>query len=331
MAVITLAGTIAAELRNHVARQLSEEGHDVAVVTAADAKDIAPELLARTEVLCAAGLTCGAELFEAAPDLKVVVTPFLGTDLIDIAAASAHDVLVARGGAPEHYEGMAEATIMLLLAACYDLPTTLAGMDPWNSPGDASRRRMLGGKTVGILGYGAIARTVVTCLSCWDVDLLVHNRTPPTDLPIRARVAEFDELFSSSDMVLILVGLAAETRHLVDRRVLSLMKEDAIIVNTARGPIIDEDALIEWLKEGPARRAALDVFEVEPLPVDSPLRSLPNAILTPHGVGLTRDSQAGIMRFTMQNIRAAASGVAPVSTCNRNIIPRWRDRLEALA
>jgi phosphoglycerate dehydrogenase-like enzyme len=224
---------------------------------------------------------------------------------------------------------MAEATIMLLLAACYDFPRTLADMDPWSSPGDASRRRMLGGKTVGILGYGAIARTVISRLSRWNVDLLVHNRTPPTDLPERARVAGFDELFSASDMVIVLIGLTPETRHIVDRRVLGLMKEDAIIVNTARGPIIDELALIDWLKAFPARRAALDVFEVEPLPAESPLRSLPNAILTPHGVGLTRDSLAGILRFTADNIRAAANGDVPVSTCNREIIGRWRERLQA--
>lgn len=324
MAVITLAGPLAVDLQHSAATGLRHQGHDVEVFPVERREGIDPDRLARTEVLCTTGLRCDRALLAAAPRLRAIVTPFLGVDMIDVAAATDAGVLVARGGAPEHYQSMAEATILLALAACFDLPASLAGLSPWGSQGGPQHRRIMTGRKVGILGYGSIARDVIGRLSCWNVELLVHNRTPPADLPAGARSVGFDELFTQSDIVILLIALGPETRHIVDARALGMMKEDAILVNTARGALVDEAALVEWLRERPARRAALDVFEVEPLPVDSSLRGLPNAVMTPHCVGLTSDAASGIMRQTIENLLTVSRGEVPAATVNPVIADAWR-------
>jgi phosphoglycerate dehydrogenase-like enzyme len=329
MTIITVAGPIALELQQRLASELAVLGHDCEAFDAEGLEGVDPDRLARTRILCSAGFRCDAELLAAAPALRAIVTPFLGIDTIDLGAATEAGVLVARGGAPEHFVSMAESTIMLTLAACYDLPRSLAGMDPWGSQGGPGHRHMLGGRTVGVLGYGSIARALIQRLSCWDLDLIIHNRTRPAEMPTGTRFVGFDELFRSSDIVLILIGLAPETHHLIDGRVLATMKEDAILVNTARGAIIDEAALIEWLRANPARRAVIDVFEVEPLPEDSALRTLPNALLTPHCVGLNRDSASGIFRFTLENVLMATRGEIPPSICNPEVVEQWLSVLPA--
>ena len=331
MAVITLAGPIAGGMQGKAARQLGGMGHDVAVALAAELDAINRNRLARTEILCSTGLRCDRALLDAAPRLRAIVTPFLGVDTIDVAAATERGVLVARGGAPEHYQSMAEATILLVLAASFDLPASLAGLSPWGSQGGPEHRRIVTGRKLGILGYGSIAQDVVRRLSCWPVDLQVHNRTPPSDLPAGVRSVGFDELFKTSDIVMLLIALTPETRHIVDARVLGLMKDDALLVNTGRGPLVDESALVDWLREKPARKVALDVFEVEPLPEDSPLRGLPNAVLTPHCVGLTRDASAGILRQTTENLLAVARGEVPASTVNPEIAEAWLTGTKASA
>jgi phosphoglycerate dehydrogenase-like enzyme len=323
MAVITVAGPMAAEMQQALAAELARHGHDCAVATAARFDEIDSGRLARTEILCSTNLACDAALFAAAPQLRAIVTPFLGVDTIDVAAASAAGVLVARGGAPEHFLSMAEATVMLMLAACYDLPRSLAGIDPWGSQGGPAHRHMLTGRRVGVFGYGSIARALCRLLAGWNIDLVVHNRTRLDEIPANVGFVGFEELFRTSDIVVVLVGLAPETRHIIDRKVLALMKEDAILVNTARGALVDEAALIEWLEASPSRKAALDVFEIEPLPAESPLRRLANVVLTPHSVGLNRDSANGIFRFAIENILTAASGSLPKSTCNRDVADQW--------
>lgn len=328
MAVVTIAGPIAPELIDAVAGPLTAGGHDIVAAVGQGSEAIEPGRLARTEILVPVGIRCDADLLAAAPRLRAIVTPFLGIDLIDLTAASRAGVLVANGGAREHSVSMAEATILLMLAACYELPKSVGDMDPWRAGARSIRRRMVSGLTVGVLGYGSIARIVAERLASWDVDLIVHNRTPHA-LPPGARFVGFDELVRNADILLVLVGLAPETRHILDRDALSRMKTDAVIVNSARGALIDEAALVDWLRESPSRRAALDVFEVEPLPPDSPLRDLPNALLTPHCAGHTQDSIAGMIRVTIANVEAAAAGRPPATTCNREILDRWPARTEA--
>ncbi len=154
---------------------------------------------------------------------------------------------------------------------------------------------------MGILGYGSIGRRLRRLLSGFDCRVLVYDPYVDDDV-IRADGAEsvsIEELFRLSDVVSIHVPYSPETHRLVDKRLLSLMKPSAVIVNTARGNIIDEDDLYEALKENRIAGAGLDVFAQEPLPVTSPLLTLSNAVLTPHVASQTEESLWNIYKMAI--------------------------------
>lgn len=133
-------------------------------------------------------------------------------------------------------------------------------------------------------------------------------------------------LLREADVVIVLASLNAQSRHMIGAAELALMKRDAVLINISRGAIIDEQALVRHLQEGGLAKAALDAFEVEPLPADSPLRSLPNVILTPHAIGHSQESFAAIPPTAVRNALAVLGGQIPESTQNRQVEPEWRAR-----
>ena len=154
---------------------------------------------------------------------------------------------------------------------------------------------------------------------------------PDADAPGDVTWLGIDELLRTSDVVCVLASLNAETRGMLDAARLRLLKPGAVLVNTARGAIIDEAALYEVAAERPDLRLALDTFTVEPLPPDSPLRSLPNAILTPHMVGHTQESIAAVPVTAVENMRRILAGDLPLHICNPDVIALWRSRFIATA
>jgi phosphoglycerate dehydrogenase-like enzyme len=286
----------------------------------------APEALADADVLLAAGdLPCTRALMQTAPRLRAVISPFIGTEGFDEPAATELGILVANGQTPENAESMAEATILLTLAALYDLhgsEAVLRGAVPRPAQ---SRAFMLRGKTVGLIGYGNIARAMTVRLAGWGVRLLAWSRRPD---PGASEVAwvELDALLRDSDVVCVLLSLNAGTRGLLDAARLRRMKPGAVLVNTARGGIIDEAALVALARERPSMRIALDTFATEPLPADSPLRDLPNTILTPHMVGHTVESHAVLPVVATDAIASVLAGEPPLYVRNPAVIPAWRQR-----
>jgi D-3-phosphoglycerate dehydrogenase len=129
-----------------------------------------------------------------------------------------------------------------------------------------------------------------------------------------------------SDVVCVLASLNAETRGMLGLARLRLMKPDAVLLNTARGGIIDEHALVEIARERPGLRVALDTFAQEPLPADSPLRTLPNAILTPHAIGHTQESLAALTPAAVENVSRVLAGQLPLFVRNPDVIPEWKRR-----
>lgn len=281
--------------------------------------------LATADVLLIPGYeVCDDAVLAAAPRLRAVVSPTIGIDGIDQQAASARGVLVCNTPIPENYEGVAEGTILLILAAMYDLlgkSKLLRRNQPLPTELEA---RMLWRKTVGIVGFGQIAEAVARRLSSWDLRLLAHTRSDKT-LPPYVERMELDALLAASDVVVLLTSLNEETRHLIDARRLGLMKPDVVIVNTSRGGVADEAALCRFAQENPSARLALDVFEVEPLPADSPLRTLPNVVLTPHAIAGTREVLAAVRRSAVENVAAVLEG-APRNVANPEILDAWRAR-----
>lgn len=286
-----------------------------------------PTALADADILLAAGnVLCDKAKMESAPKLRAIVSPITGTDGFDEKSASALGILVANGQVRENYDSMAESTIMLILAALYDLPGAQEMLQHNLPRPHPVRARMLGGKTLGLIGFGQIARAVVSRLDGWDVNILVSAPRIKPPLPENVQRVELEALLSTSDIVSIHAPLNAETSGLLNAERLQLLKKDAILINTARGGIIDDDALAELAQLNPDMRVVLDVFEKFPLPQDSPLRSLDNAILTPFLIGHTQETHSVLPRIAVENIMLALAGECPVHVRNPEILDAWRAR-----
>ena len=272
----------------------------------------------------------------AAPRCRAIVNPTIGLETVDLAAADQLGIVVGHGAVPENYLGIAEAAVMLMLALRYGLHASeavLRGTRP--APGfraEAVHARMLRGCTVGIVGLGRIGRAVAERLQPFGVDVIACSpTTQPQDVPAGVRLVELDTLLEQSDIVGLFASVNAGNRHMIDERALGRMKPDAYLVNVARGALVDEEALDRALRSGRLAGAALDTFEVEPLPQDSPLRELDNVILTPHMVGVTRESIEAVVPTALENITRVLSGALPLYCKNPYILPRWRERLAQLA
>jgi phosphoglycerate dehydrogenase-like enzyme len=311
-----------------IAESLINHGHRVSVADGENVDLISSEAWRQADVAILHEVRCGADELRAAPKLRALIAPTIGCDWIDLEAASAADVLVVNGRPPENHEGMAEAAILMILAALYDLQGAEAELR-----GATRRRRMprmLRGKTLGLIGLGNIGSSVLARLRPWGVQFIVY-RPSEKPLPADVRALPLDDVLAQSDILLVVATLNAQTRHLIGADELARMKKDAILVNVSRGQIIDEAALAAHVAAGNLSCIALDVFAQEPLPCDSSLRTLPNAILTPHAIGHTAEGFAAIPRVAVQNALKVAEGSLPSSTLNPEISMRWRDRNVGMA
>jgi phosphoglycerate dehydrogenase-like enzyme len=284
---------------------LASGGLDVVLGVAGD---LAGPDIASFDVIAGPGtLPCDSDLFARCPGLKGLVSIGSGCEGFDAAEAAARGINIATGGTPENISAMASATVMLMLALSHDLP---GAQRAWaeGKRRDISRARLLDGGTIGLIGYGAIGRAVAKLLSAWDVTLLVASPSlQPGRLAGRVEAVSLDMLLDRSDIVSLHSALNASSRLLIDRRRLAMMKSGALLINTARGGLVDEAALAEALACGKIGGAALDCFEVEPLPENSPLRAAPNTIFTPHQIGHTAEGSRSIVRAFIENIRSVAA------------------------
>ena len=191
---------------------------------------------------------------------------------------------------------------------------------------EKSRAFLLRDKTVGLIGYGKIAQSMTVRLAGWGVRLQAWSRRVDPDVGPAVAWVSLEDLLSPSDIVCVLLGLNAGTRGLLDASRLRLMKPTVVLVNTARGGIIDETALVELARRRPAMRIALDTFATEPLPADSPLRDLPNTILTPHMFGHTVEGHLVLPGIAVEAITRIMTGEPPRYVQNPEVIPKWRHR-----
>jgi phosphoglycerate dehydrogenase-like enzyme len=217
---------------------------------------------------------------------------------------------------------MAEAAVMLMLALSYRLDRSRDALHAVERP--AHFAHMLKGSTIGLIGYGRIARAIVRRLAAWDVKLLSHTRSPSAEEGVA--FVGLDELLAQSDVVSVHVPLTPETRNLLNAERLGRMKPSAILVNLARGGIVDEAALARLMRDGRIAGAALDVFANEPLPKDDPLNGLSNTILTPHIVGHTVESTQSLVDCTADNVACMLAGQPPRHLINPDVLQTWRDR-----
>ncbi|MDA2891406.1 2-hydroxyacid dehydrogenase [Mycolicibacterium sp. BiH015] len=239
-----------------------------------------------------------------------------GVNTIDVDAATARGIAVANmpgANAPS----VAEGTLLLMLAALRRLPeldrATRAGEGWPSDPTLGETVRDIGGCTVGLIGYGNIAKQVERILVALGAKVL-HTSTRDDGEP---GWRELSTLLADSDIVSLHLPLTDATRGLIGRDALALMKSDAILVNTSRGPIVDEAALVDALRSGGLAAAGLDVFSVEPVPADNPLLTLRNVVLTPHVTWYTADTMRRYLEFAVDNCERLRDGRDLVNVVNQ--------------
>lgn len=259
------------------------------------------------------------EVFKAAgPNLKIVANYAVGFDNIDLAAAKKRTIPVTNTPAPEVSETVAEHTIALMFA----LGHRICESDAFARAGKYKAwgpQLLLGtdimGKTIGIIGTGRVGEGVVKRL--YDgfgvrivySDLKQNERIEKEE---QAKHLEIDALLREADFVSLHVPLLPSTRHLINARRLKLMKKTAFLINTSRGPIVDEKALIAALQKKQIAGAGIDVFEFEPT-IPKALRRLRNVVLTPHTASATIEARQAMSRLAGENIVAVLAGKAPLT------------------
>ena len=262
-----------------------------------------------------------AEVLRDSPNLQVIARVGVGIDSIDVAAAT--DLGVSITTTPGANEStVADHAIAMMLALLRRIPENDAGVrkGEWNRTGQHTPR-MLTGCTVGLIGYGHIGQLVARRLAGFDVELLVTD--PAIAGSESPRAVPLDELLARSDVVSLHVPLVDATRNMIDARALRSMQPHAVLVNTSRGGVVDEAALIQALSDGVLAGAALDVFETEP-PHDSPLLGMTNVVVSPHVGGLSTKSVDVMIRRATASVIDVIEGRVPDGLANRAILEPGR-------
>jgi len=226
-----------------------------------------------------------------------------GTDHVDLAAAARHSVTVCNTPGVSAVS-IAEHGLALLLAVARHVPQLDAATRAGGWPRGQSIE--LRGKTCGVIGLGAVGRPFARLAAAIGMQVVAWTMHPQRHPDVE--LVELDELYRASDVVSLHLRLSPETTGFIGLAQFALMKPSAILINTARGAIVDEAALVEALANGRIGGAGLDVFAVEPLPPAHPLTQLANVVLSPHCAGITPEAMEAGLRLAVENIWAALDG-----------------------
>ncbi|MCL5808579.1 MAG: 2-hydroxyacid dehydrogenase [Deltaproteobacteria bacterium] len=274
------------------------------------------DLIRDVEFLVLHPAVISGSVLREAKSLRLIQLLTAGYDQIDLQAAAELGVPVATNGGANSW-GVAEHSIGLLLA----LYKRLIHCDrsvregKWRQAISGFNTFEVAGKTVGLLGAGNIGRKVARRFKAFETRILYCDVQPAPDIEteLDARKVLLDELLSQSDIISLHLPLLRETRNLIGRRELALMKPTSVLINTSRGEVVDEEALVAALKEKRIAGAGLDVFHKEPISPDNPLLQLDNVVLSPHTAGHSYEGWFRRSRFAWENIQRVASGQPPTS------------------
>lgn len=282
---------------------------DVAFVPEGDAELLTAEMQ-RCEVLWHVLEPVTAAVMDAAPRLRLIQKIGVGVNTIDLDAARRRGIAVANMPGT-NTTATAEFTLALMLAALRRVPQLGECVRAGRWYDSAALVSVCGevrGRCVGLVGYGAVARALAAILDAMGARVVYASRSPKAGT-VGERV-DLDDLLARSDIVSLHLPLTDETRHLIDAAAFALMREGAVLVNTARGPLVDEDALVDALRSGRLRAAALDVFAGEPLDPAHPLLTFDNVVVAPHAAWLTPETFDRSVGVAVENCRRLRDGEA---------------------
>jgi len=277
-------------------------------------------------------------IMQASQRLRVVAKYTVGVDDIDTEAATELGIMICHSPTESNCFGVAETTMAFMLTLLKKVAQRDADVRAgrWRTPDNfayyVGSRASDGfkGQTIGLVGLGRIGTRVAQLLAPWRARIIAYDPyIPPAHFLTHGVTAvDYEALLRESDVVSFHAVLTKETRYMFGEREIKLMKPHAIVLNTARGRIVDEKALAGAIAEGRIRAAAIDAFEEEPLPMDSPLRALGDRVLlSPHSASYTEGGELrqGVAWATRSVVTALKGGV-PDNVYNREVIPRWRER-----
>lgn len=311
--------------------QLPRGSHEDAFVAAArDAVALMGTSIRHTPV--------SRRVLEASQRLRVVAKYTVGVDDVDTEAATDLGIMVCHAPTEANCFGVAETTIALMLTLMKKIRERDADVragrwrEQHNAADYVGSRVSDGyaGKTIGLVGLGRIGTRVANLLAPWRARVIAYDPyiAPAHFLIHGVTPVDYETLLREADVVSFHVVLTKETRFMLSEAQLQLMKPGAIVINTARGKVVDEKALAKAIEAGRLRGAAIDAFEEEPLPADSPLRQLGGRVLlSPHSASFTEGGELrpGISWAT-RSVLMALNGQVPDNVYNRDVIPRWKER-----
>jgi phosphoglycerate dehydrogenase-like enzyme len=293
---------------------LTEAGFNVIYPAPADANQ--PTLaelrdaLPGVEAIVAGSDAYTAELFDDFPQLRVIARVGVGYDSIDLAAATARGIAVTIAPNTNH-GSVAEHTMALILGVTRHLPVRDLAVRSGRWPRLMSQP--LRGRTLGLAGLGRIGKAVAVRARAFEMRVLAYDPVPDQAFCTLHGVTlvPFDRLLAESDILSLHLPLTPETRGVINRERLLQMKAGSVLINTSRGPLVREDALVEALQRGHLAGAGLDVFEAEPPPANHPLFAFDNVVLTPHAAGVDTQSLGDMARSAAEAIVALRHGDWP--------------------
>ncbi len=307
--VVILARSFARSAKDPL-RRLETAGIQVDIKKNPDPEDekIVAELIGDADGVLVGMDRIGEMVFTNCPNLKVVSKHGVGVDNIDLQSAQKHGVVVANAPGTNSVS-VAEMAMALILTLARKIPHFIEQIKrkEW---GATSFGLELEGKTIGIVGFGRIGKKVGQYAQAFGMRILYYDPLITEEIFPYKKVG-LEELFKESDFISLHAPLTEETREMVNDKLLSLMKKEAFLINTARGELINEEALYIYLKESRIAGAALDVFTHEP-PFDNPLLSLPNVIATPHISSHTREANLKMGNIAAENIIRVLDGEEPL-------------------
>ena len=293
----------------YLAKEITKQGHELEIFEeqTSDIKTL-KKRVEDTNILVVANSPLEGEVIKSAKDLEMISVAFTGVDHVDLDSAEEGDILISNAAGYS-----TPAVVELTFGLMIDVLRNIVPLDKVTRDGGIKgdyRQREIHGKTLGILGTGDIGSDVARVALAFGMKVIAYSRTQREDLKkLGVEYVDMEDVFTNSDVVTIHLPLNDKTKGIVSEDYINMMKEDSILINAARGPIIDNDALARALNEEKISGAGIDVFDMEPpLPDDYPLLKTKNTVLAPHIAYASEEAMVRRAKIVFENIEKYLNG-----------------------